>query len=411
MAVKRLSDLSEGSIVKLNESSVPVEFYVAKHNYESDLNGNGRTLLVRKECHSTRAWGSYKLLTYASSSVNTWLNNTYKNLLDADIKSVLTTTKFYYTPATTSSGTNVDVLSRSVFLLSVTEFGKSAPYNKSNKEGSALPISSLLVPAYLDGSAVDQWTRSPNTSFSEATIIRIGSNGVVGFNEASNKQGVRPAFTLPETLYVLEDGTVTLNNSPVISSETNSGVDIGIQNDGFNFSYSVSDVEGDLVTVNEYLDGVLKRTFEAVLGETYTFECTTPDNYQKVLNGVHTLSVIASDGKADSDSYTITFTKKVTSASIAPVNPFPADSEIQVVIAMIVGSLPDDVNITVEMTNNANDDNPVWEDATDAVLRGVNHVFSNHTAVNGFAFNFRLSVSRGDSDVGGYINNIGGAFQ
>lgn len=36
------------STVKLKENGTLVEFYVAKHDYESGLNGSGRTLIVRK---------------------------------------------------------------------------------------------------------------------------------------------------------------------------------------------------------------------------------------------------------------------------------------------------------------------------------------------------------------------------
>ena len=63
------------------------------------------------------------------------------------------------------------------------------------------------------------------------------------------------------------------------------------------------------------------------------------------------------------------------------------------------------------MTNNALDDEPVWEDATADIKNGNNHIFTNKTATNGFAFNFKLTVSRGSSNTGGYITNIGGAFQ
>lgn len=48
-----LAELPEGSIIKLNEDDTPVEFYVAKHDYESDLNGAGRALLVRKDCYAS----------------------------------------------------------------------------------------------------------------------------------------------------------------------------------------------------------------------------------------------------------------------------------------------------------------------------------------------------------------------
>lgn len=39
-----LGNLDGGSIIALNESSSPVDFYVAKQDYESGLNGAGRTL-------------------------------------------------------------------------------------------------------------------------------------------------------------------------------------------------------------------------------------------------------------------------------------------------------------------------------------------------------------------------------
>ena len=42
---------------------------------------------------------------------------------------------------------------------------------------------------------------------------------------------------------------------------------------------------------------------------------------------------------------------------------------------------------------------------------GNNHVFTNQTAANGFAFNFKVNVGRGTSNTGGYITSIGGAFQ
>ena len=39
-----LGNLDEGAIITLNESGNPVEFYLAKQDYESGLNGAGRTL-------------------------------------------------------------------------------------------------------------------------------------------------------------------------------------------------------------------------------------------------------------------------------------------------------------------------------------------------------------------------------
>ena len=60
---------------------------------------------------------------------------------------------------------------------------------------------------------------------------------------------------------------------------------------------------------------------------------------------------------------------------------------------------------------NANDTAPVWEDCTAEVKNGGNHVFTNETAANGFAFNFKVEVERGASGIGGYISSVQGGFQ
>ena len=406
MATTTLGNKSVGSIVKLKENGVLVDFYVAKHDYENGLNGSGRTLVVRKDCYDTRQWHTSNVNAYATSAIDTWLNSTYKNLLDADIRGVIGTTKIKYTPG--NGNTTVGTLERAIFLLSVTELGKTASY--ANTEGTALSIASSLQIAYLNGSAVVQWTRSPYTSNTSSAYCLV-TNGNVSSSSCRNTGGSRPAFTLPSTLSVSDDGSVSVNTAPTISGSYATGTNLGTKTAGFNLTYTVADADGDTVTVKEYLDNVLQRTYTATLGATNTFQCVTAANFQTVLNGAHTLKVVANDGKADSAAYTITFTKKVTKATITLASTLPADDIIQVMVMTLTSSIPADANLKVLVTNNANDSSPVWEDATADIKSGVNHVFTNKTAANGFAFNFKLSVERGASDTGGYISNIGGAFE
>ena len=405
MASTKLANKAVGSIIKLKESGKLVEFYVAKHDYENGLNGNGRTLIVRKDCYDMRAFSNSNN-AYANSSLDSWLCNTYLKLLDADIQAAIGTTKFYYTPG--NGNTTVTTLQRAVFQLSLTELGKSASYAKT--EGSALPIASTLQIAYRNGSACVQWTRTPNAG-SIYGVCYLGTNGSVSDSYYYNSNGSRPAFTLPSTLSVSDDGSVSVNSAPTITSATASGSNLGLKNEGFNFSYTVADADGDAVTVKEYLDNVLQRTYTATLNQAVNFQAVTAANFQKVLNGTHTLKVVANDGKEDSAAYTVTFTKKVTKATVTLATALSADDAITVMIMNIVGSLPSDAALEVLVTNNANDTSPVWEDATADVKAGTNHVFTNQTAANGFAFNFKLSVERGSSDTGGYISNIGGAFE
>lgn len=406
MATTTLGNKSVGSIVKLKENGVLVDFYVAKHDYENGLNGSGRTLVVRKDCYDTRQWHTSNVNAYATSAIDTWLNSTYKNLLDADIRGVIGTTKIKYTPG--NGNTTVGTLERAIFLLSVTELGRSASY--ANTEGTALSIASSLQIAYLNGSAVVQWTRSPSTVSTNFAFF-LSTDGDVGNYFCNGTYGSRPAFTLPSTLSVSDDGSVSVNTAPTISGSYATGTNLGTKTAGFNLTYTVADADGDTVTVKEYLDNVLQRTYTATLGATNTFQCVTAANFQTVLNGAHTLKVVANDGKADSAAYTITFTKKVTKATITLASALPADDTIQVMVMTLTSSIPADANLEVLVTNNANDSSPVWEDATADIKSGVNHVFTNKTAANGFAFNFKLSVERGASDTGGYISNIGGAFE
>lgn len=206
----RLGDIAEGQLVKLLENGTAVEFYVAKHDYESSLNGAGRTLVVRKDCYDGRKWHSSDVNAYASSDIDTWLNDTYKGLLDADIQSVIGTTKFYYTPG--NGSTKVTTLTRAIFLLSVKELGKTETY--VNAEGSALPIAKTLQIAYSNGSKVTQWTRSPRKDNTSSACF-LNHNGYVGSLECTYIYESRPAFTLPSG--ALFDEETMLFNGKVVA--------------------------------------------------------------------------------------------------------------------------------------------------------------------------------------------------
>lgn len=189
---KPLGNFSEGDIIQLNEGGVPVDFYVACHNYEQSLNGAGRTLVVRKDVYDMRAWHSSDVNAWASCTMRSWLNSTYKGLLDADIQKAMGTTTYRYTPG--NSNTSVSTRSDAVFVLSGAELGKSTSY--LNMEGSALPIALTLQIAYKNGSAIAQWTRSPDTSgWAGAWRLNIGGNTSAQACTITN--GSRPIFTLP----------------------------------------------------------------------------------------------------------------------------------------------------------------------------------------------------------------------
>lgn len=399
-----LSEKALGSIVKLKENGVAQEFYVAKHGYPTS--GNGRTLLVRRYIYDTRQWHTSNVNAYASCALDSWFNNTYYNLLDADIKAQIAAVAIPYTPG--NGNNSVSTLSRKVFALSVTELGRTASY--ANTEGSALSIASTLQIAYnSSGSAVVQWTRSPGTSNTNYAFC-LNTIGNVDSSGCTNTYGARPAFTLPSSLSVSDDGSVTVNTAPVINYSGGSA--LGDKTEGFTLNYSVSDADGDAVTVTEKLDNVVQRTFAPALGETQQFQAVLPANFQTILNGDHTITIEATDGKAAAAPVNVTFSKAVHSASITLSTPLAADDMPTAIRLSITGDIPDDAVWTAEVCNNAHDASPTWENIKPAIQSGYNFVFSNKTkTAENWGVNFRIEVTRGPSNTGGYIYAIEGGFQ
>ena len=196
---KPLGDFSEGDIIQLNEGGVPVDFYVAKHNYESALNGAGKTLVVRKDAYNQMKWNSTGVNAYATSDIDKFLNSNYKALFDSKTQESMDTTKFYYTPG--AGNTNVEILERSIFCLSAKEITKVVNTNTTPVEGSVLPIASKLSIAYFGADAVSQWLRTPRIdgdfANSDVVIYIFYLGNSMGAKVTASNIYSRPAFTLP----------------------------------------------------------------------------------------------------------------------------------------------------------------------------------------------------------------------
>ena len=203
--------------------------------------------------------------------------------------------------------------------------------------------------------------------------------------------------------------TVRYNVAPAINASSTS---LGEKNAPFSFAYTVTDADGDTLTVTEKLDGKTTATRTGIAsGTALTFEqAADVAGFQRILNGNHTLTVEARDGK-ETTSASATFTKAVHAASVTLTTPLAVDGDITVAILQVSGSIPNDAAFEAEATNNALDDSPVWQDVTAEVRKGMNIVFKNQAASAGAAFNFRISVERGASGEGGYIDSVSGAFQ
>ena len=411
MANVKLSTKAVGSIVKIKVNGAAKDFIIVHQGLPSsayDASCNG-VWVVMKDIYTTMKWdGSNN--DYLNSDMTAYLNGTFISLIDADIRNAIKQVKIPYTNYSNNnvmSGSNG--LSCKVFLLSGTEVGFSG-VSYMNTEGAKLSYfnSASKRIAYNGSSAAEWWLRSP-IAYNSGSVWNVKSDGSNDYWNYNNTYGVRPAFVLPSELVVSDDGTVSTNTAPAINA---SSTNLGEKNAPFNFGYTVTDADGDTLTVTEKLDGKTTATRTGVAsGTALTFgRGSTADGFRRILNGSHTIQITASDGK-ESTSLSATFTKSVTSATVTLTTPLAVDGDITVAVLQVTGSIPDDATFKVEVTNNANDPSPVWQDATTEVQKGVNIVFTNSTAANGAAFNFRVSISRGASGTGGYIEAVSGAFQ
>lgn len=410
-----------GSIVKIKVNGASKDFIVVHQGkpssvYDDSCNG---TWLLMKDIYENRAWHSSNTNDYANSTIHSYLNSTFLNLFESNIKNAIKQVKIPYrkghgTSTTVTSGSNG--LSAKIFLLSTTETSFSYSYMPRGEgaelayfKGCADNGSDSKRVAYLNGSATGWWLRSPGCNITSNRALVVGSAGTSGDTNCSSSRGIRPALILPSTLLVSDDGTVSVNTAPTVSTD---GATLGEKNAAFAWKYTVTDADGDSLTVTEKLDGKATKTRTGVTsGTVLTFEQTAnATGFQKILNGSHTLTVEVSDGK-ETVSTSATFTKSVHAASVTLAEPLAVDGDITVAVLQVTGSIPDDAKLKAEVTNNAKDEAPVWQDVTTEVQKGANIVFENKTATAGAAFNFRVSAERGASGEGGYIEAVSGAFE
>lgn len=436
----QIKDLAIGDgYVYLMEDDVKVKFYVLRHNYESSLNGMGRTMFCRESPATSGTHTTSNLNSYAPDSNNeaTWYKETYANKFSDKVRGLIGTTKYigqYVRMSYTQTGNpsksvlESDTYESSFFPISTAEVGGSDFSDGSALSSAAISRIGSIRTRY--GSGI--WTRSPSMTntgtstsgfptkyyYANGKYIASASGSSLSTAEGTygTSYGYLPCFTLPETLYIDRDGFVTGNQPPEITSDAGeSGVALGEKNEPFTLAYTVTDGDGDPMRIVEKVNGVEMAVRENVAsGTELTVQCLSEKAlFQQILNGENTLTLEVDDGKTTTE-WTATFTKNVTRAVLSLAQPLTADDTITVAALTLEGGFPTDLSLSVEMTNNGLDDSPVWETVTD-IQRGesrafVHHVFTNKTAARGFAFNYKVTITRGESGTGGTLTMIGGVI-
>lgn len=222
MAYVTLGSKEVGSTIKLKVNGSAKDFIVVHQGkpssvYDDSCSG---TWLLMKDNYENRQWHSSKTNDYANSTIHSYLNSTFLNLFESNIKNAIKQVKLPYrkgsgTSTTVTSGSNG--LSAKIFLLSATEMSFSFSYMPSG-EGAALAYfkgcSDSKRIAYLNGLSTSWWLRSPGCNNRSDCALCVYTNGGLGTVICSSSLSIRPALILPSTFLVSDDGTVSTNTAP-----------------------------------------------------------------------------------------------------------------------------------------------------------------------------------------------------
>lgn len=210
-----LGNLPVGTVVKLNVNGASKNFIVVHQgvpstSYDNSCDG---TWLLMEDIYESRAFDSSDQ-DYANSDIHSYLNNTFVNLFDSDIKSAIKQVKIPYRAGSGSSTTvtsGSSGLSAKVFLLSYTEVGFSGS-SYAPVEGAVLSYFNGAADskrvANLNGSAAGWWLRSPYTDFIYYVWF-VTTSGIASRYDVTYSRGVRPTLVLPsDTTYVDDNNNV-----------------------------------------------------------------------------------------------------------------------------------------------------------------------------------------------------------
>ena len=204
-----IDELTPGTPIYITENNVATQFYIAKHDYESGLNGMGRTLLIRAHIVKNDVFGSNKF--YDNSTLDKYFNETYPSLFSGFVQSLMSNTSFPWKPGLYAQTT---ICTKKAFALSMTEYGLSGGYTPV--EGTSLPIRGLFNAIALEANDNRLWSRTADFQTESTTSVSVleSYNGEIHARSyyCYVSYGYLPAFSLPGEALVSDngDGTYTL---------------------------------------------------------------------------------------------------------------------------------------------------------------------------------------------------------
>ena len=164
------------------------------------------------------------------------------------------------------------------------------------------------------------------------------------------------------------------NTAPVINYTGSDN--LGIINSKPTIRYTVTDAEGDDITITERLNSKVLQTYTVSSGT----ECTVniPNiSWLGCGNSTNTIEINARDTAGGSSNKTITFTRAIDRIEVI-TNPIKTDKAVTK-ISLEVGWNTENASGQVFVCNNAYDTSPTWENMTNSVGSNLVYNLTNTT--------------------------------
>lgn len=211
----KVGDLAIGDIFPIKENGIAQNYIVVHQgrpssSYDTSCDG---TWLLRQDIAENRVWDSGNSNVLESSDIQSYLNGTWINRYDTDIRNAIKQVKIPYRQNGGFSGTDrngANGLSCKIFLLS----GKEVGWDSSDNPG--FPNDGAKLSYFLDGTGssanqkrvailngrASRWClRSPRASYAYYVLIVLSDGGYDDL-VADKSSGVRPALVLPSDFQI-----------------------------------------------------------------------------------------------------------------------------------------------------------------------------------------------------------------
>lgn len=309
-----MSKVQVGDIVQLPENGIMQQFLVCSTNYEPTLNTSGNRVLLTRCNFDSASVVLYEngQTQWSNSNILTYLNSTYLNKFDEDVKTAIGTTNYLVGVTPQGNQGTISSFASAVFLLGVSEInvGNRNVEGFVNQDGTLLTNAAQIWNQYRIGNPYSASLRS--FSRIRRFLMKFETSTVeypISSDARVNTQGIiYPCFTLPttfsKTYYVdvnnqvhdaqeyVEGNTLTnIFNTPLAFTKYASGTYVGTGTSGSSNPMS-------LTFPTKPLFVMINGTADAQTSYVGIFNCNSLTNSfsnYKILgfasNGVNTTSI------------------------------------------------------------------------------------------------------------------------